>query len=151
MGKTLILLKGIIQQEETNKWVSKTCLSNGYRLEPGALPQLKIKQQRNSQPRRTEKEPSMRQDVNEKKLRKKPEVWQMLLRDQVRWTENKWSLELAPRHHGRSHVGAVFSWVRIAVRWRRVEKRKGGEDVELVNIDISSHKCCCKRKQRMML
>lgn len=50
---------------------------------------------------------------------------QMLLRDQARWTENRWSLELAPRGHGRSHLGAVFSWVRRAVRLGRVEKRKG--------------------------
>ena len=75
---------------------------------------------------------------------------QMLLRDQVGWTETRWSLKLAPVHPGRSQAGAVFSWVRTAVRLRRDEKRKGGEVMEWVSIDISSQKCCCKREQRMM-
>lgn len=40
--------------------------------------------------------------------------------------------------------------MRRAVRLRRGEKRKGGEVMEWVNIDASSHQWCCKREQRMM-
>ena len=143
--------------KETNIWIDKTFLSYGYRLSPGTLQLLKISQQRNSQPRRAEKKPSVRQNIKQEKLRKKKisevasgSVCQMLLRHQRAWTEITWSLELAPRHPGRNPVGAVFSWVRTAVKFRRDEKRKGGEDVEWVNIDISSQECCYKRESKML-
>ena len=42
-GKHSILLKVTLAQEETNKWISKTGLSDAViGLSPGALPQLKI-------------------------------------------------------------------------------------------------------------
>ena len=57
---------------------------------PGTLQHLKINQQRNSQPRRAEKKPSMGQNIKQEKLRKKKfsevasgSLCQMLLRDQV--------------------------------------------------------------------
>lgn len=43
-----------------------------------------------------------------------------------------------------------FSTVRITGRLRKGEKRRGGEDVELVSIDIALQEGCCKREQRMM-
>lgn len=63
-------------------------------LSPGALLQLEIKYQRESQPRRTEKEQSVKQDVREEKLRERKfsvagsgSLCQVLLRDPVRGTE----------------------------------------------------------------
>ena len=40
-------------------------------LNPGAFSQLKIKEQRKSQPRRAKKEPPMRQDIKKERLSKK--------------------------------------------------------------------------------
>ena len=57
---------------------------------PGTLQLLKINQQRNSQPRRAEKKPSMRQNIKQEKLRKKKfsevasgSLCQMLPRHQI--------------------------------------------------------------------
>ena len=60
----------------------------GIGFSPGTLQHLKINQQRNSQPRRAEKKPSMRLIIKQEKLRKKKflevasgSLCQMLLRD----------------------------------------------------------------------
>ncbi|XDB50281.1 hypothetical protein AB1E18_003849 [Capra hircus] len=59
------------------------------RFSPGMLQHLKINQQRNSQPKRAEKKPSVRQNIKQEKLRKKKfsevasgPLCQILLRDQ---------------------------------------------------------------------
>ena len=85
-------------------------------LNPGAFSQLKIKEQRKSQPRRAKKEPPMRQDIKKERLSKKyfsrSRKWFTLsnaAERSRRMNRKQLITELAPRHPGRSQAGAVFS------------------------------------------
>ena len=84
-GKDSILLKVILHLKEEVKHVYQMVTG----LIPGTLQHLKLNQQRNSQPRRAEKEPSMRQykggELRKKKFSEVASgpLCQMLLRDQV--------------------------------------------------------------------